>query len=183
MNPLSPFTYYRRHKVATLLLLTLISLMTLGVCVMVRLPDTIVETAYNAERYAIHVSLVSAADSSLEPEIVSQIRTHPDVAHVWQEKSLQALLTISISEYRLFGVSEADAPVLMEACDLRLKEGRLPQAHTAEVALSEEIVAVMGARIGDCCGTRQPGDQPKDQGAEEYAGRDVPGDRAAQQHP
>jgi putative ABC transport system permease protein len=149
MNPLSPFTYYRRHKVATLLLLTLISLMTLGVCVMVRLPDTLIETSYNAERYVDRVSLVSAADSSFEPEIVSQIRAHPNVAGVLQEKSLQALLTYSLGEYRLFGVSEADAPVLMEACDLRLKEGRLPQAHTAEVALSEEIVAVMSVQIGD----------------------------------
>ncbi len=149
MNPLSPFTYYRRHKVATLLLLTLISLMTLGVCVMVRLPDTMLETFYNAERYVNHVSLVSAVDSSFEPEIVSQIRAHPDVAGVLQEKSLEALITYSFGEYRLFGLSEADAPILMQACDLRLKEGRLPQAHTAEIALSEEIVAVMGVQIGD----------------------------------
>jgi len=31
MNPLSPLTYYRRHKRQTLLLVGLVSLMTLGV--------------------------------------------------------------------------------------------------------------------------------------------------------
>jgi len=41
MNPLSPFTYYRRHKQSALLLVVLISLATLGVCVMVRLLDAL----------------------------------------------------------------------------------------------------------------------------------------------
>jgi ABC-type lipoprotein release transport system permease subunit len=149
MNPLSPLTYYRRHKRQTLLLLILIALMTFGVCVMVRLPDTLVETAYNAERYMEHVSLVSATDSSLEAEITAQIRAHPDVAGVLNEKSLEALLTFSVAEYRLFGVQVADMPVLLDACELRLKDGRLPRPHSNEIALSEEIIAVMDVQIGD----------------------------------
>ena len=49
MNPLSLFTYYRRHKRRTLLMLALVSLTTLGVCVMVRLLDSVVEQATTAE--------------------------------------------------------------------------------------------------------------------------------------
>ena len=39
MNPLSPFTYYFRHKGQALLLLVLIGSLTLGVTTMVRLTD------------------------------------------------------------------------------------------------------------------------------------------------
>ena len=60
MNPLSPLTYYRRHKRQTLLLLVLISLMTLGISVMVRLPDSFLEHMYHSESYKTRVSLVSA---------------------------------------------------------------------------------------------------------------------------
>jgi len=88
MNPLSLFTYYRRHKRRTLLMLALISLTTLGVCVMVRLLDSVVEHAYTAEGYLSQLSLVTAIGSSLEPEVVSQIRAHPDVALAIPEKSL-----------------------------------------------------------------------------------------------
>jgi hypothetical protein len=46
MNPLSPFTYYRRHKSQTLLLVGLIILMTLGIYVMVGVLDSVLDTAY-----------------------------------------------------------------------------------------------------------------------------------------
>lgn len=88
MNPLSPLTYYRRHKRSTLLLLVLVSLMTLGVSVMVRLPDSFLGHMYYSESYATRVSLVSAIGPTLDPGIVSQIRSHPDVAQVMQEKGL-----------------------------------------------------------------------------------------------
>ena len=85
MNPLSPFTYYRRHKRSTLLLMSLIGLTTLGVCVMIRLIDSYTEVQYNSQRYLSQVGLVSAVGSTLDPGVVSQIRAHPDVARVIQE--------------------------------------------------------------------------------------------------
>ena len=87
MNPLSPLTYYLRHKRQTFLLMGLVSLMTLGVCVMVRLLDSIPENYQIAGNYLTRVSLVSAAGQALDPGVVAQIRAHPGVAQVVQEKA------------------------------------------------------------------------------------------------
>ena len=43
MNPLSALTYYRRHKRRALLLLSLITLTTLGIGVMVGALDSVME--------------------------------------------------------------------------------------------------------------------------------------------
>jgi putative ABC transport system permease protein len=149
MNPLSPVTYYRRHVKSALLFLAFISLMTLGVGVMVRMVDSIWEELYNAQRYVTRLSLVSAASSTLEAGAVAQIRAHPDVAQVIQEKSLDMGIPQLVNSFHLFGVSEADTQALMDVCDLRLREGRLPRTRTNEMALSEEIALAMGIQIGD----------------------------------
>ena len=148
MNPLSPLTYYRRHKRQTLLLVGLVSLMTLGVFAMVRLLDSVPENYQIAGNYLTRVSLVSASGPSLDPGVGAQIRTHAGVAHVIQEKGLDISLPPIVSEHHLFGVSETDMQVLMDVCDLRLKEGRLPMPRTNEMALSEEMVSAMGIQIG-----------------------------------
>jgi hypothetical protein len=122
MSPLSPFTYYLRHKRQTLLLVGLVSLMTLGVCVMVRLLGSLPENYQTAGNYLAHVSLVSAQDPALDSGVVAQIRAHPGVAGVIQEKGLNISLPPIISEHHLFGVSETDMQALMDACDLRLVE-------------------------------------------------------------
>ncbi len=149
MNPLSPFTYYRRHLKSTLLLLTLIALITFGVCVMVRLLDSVPENWHNAGLYLTRVSLVSAAGPSLDPSVVAQIRAHPDVAQVIQEKGLPMELPPLAGEYHLFGLTKADMQMFIDTCDLRLKEGRLPKPHTNEMLLSEAVANAIGIGIGD----------------------------------
>ncbi len=149
MNPLSPFTYYRRHKRITLLLMSLIGLMTFGICVMVRLPDSFLEHMYYSESYVSRVSLVTAIDPILDPGIASQIRSHPDVAQVMLEKGLFTYLPPISGEHHLFGVAETDVQALLDACDLHLKEGRLPKAHTNELALSETVARAIKVSVGD----------------------------------
>jgi hypothetical protein len=51
--------------------------------------------------------------------------------------------------FRLFGVPEADLLVVMEACGLRLKEGRLLRARTNEVMLSETLADALELQVGD----------------------------------
>ncbi|HUT19264.1 MAG TPA: FtsX-like permease family protein, partial [Anaerolineae bacterium] len=149
MNPLSPFTYCRRQKKSTLALLALIVLMTLGLSVMVRLPDSFVEHMYFSESYMTRVSLVSAIGPALDPGLVSQIRSHPDVARVMQELGLFMTWPPISGSSHLFGVTESDMPALLDVCDLRLKEGRLPQPRTNELVLSETMANGAKVRIGD----------------------------------
>jgi hypothetical protein len=149
VNPLSPFAYHRRHKQQTLLLACLTSLMTLGICVAVRVLDSIPESYQTAGNYLTHVSLVSAQGPTLDPGVVAQIRTHPGVARVIQEKGLDISLPPIISEHHFFGVSDMDRQSLMDTCGLRLKEGRLPRPRTNELAVSEEMANAMGIQIGN----------------------------------
>jgi ABC-type lipoprotein release transport system permease subunit len=155
MNPLSPLTYYRRHKRQTLLLMGLITLVTLGICVMVGVLDSTLDTAYTTANYLTRFSKVyPATGRSLEPAVVSQIRTHPDVERVIQENGLRISWPSPFGggSFNLFGVAEANVAFLMDACDVRLKEGRLLQARTNEVVLPEGIARALGLRLGDRIG-------------------------------
>ena len=85
MNPLSPLTYYLRHKWSALLLLSLITLTTLGLYVMIAVLDSI--TLMNAETsYLRYISqIIPNVEPSFEPGIISQIQNNPDVARVIPE--------------------------------------------------------------------------------------------------
>jgi len=155
MNPLSPLTYYRRHKRQTLLLMGLITLVTLGIYVMAGALDSVLDTAYATANYLTRFSKVHpVAGRSLEPAVVSQIRTHPDVERVILENGLRISWPSLFGggSFNVLGVAEADVGFLMDACDVRLKEGRLLEARTNEVVLPEEIARALGLRLGDRIG-------------------------------
>ena len=162
-NPLSPFTYYLRHKGQALLLLVLIGSLTLGVTIMVRLTDVV----FDSFRYSFHyLTRMSRLMPSAAPDIgwesrssavgtpdsglVAQIQAHPDVAAVLPENGLYVGVPMGmVVPTPVLGVSETDLPVVMEACDLRLKTGRLISPRTSEIVLSEEIVQALDLTIGD----------------------------------
>ncbi len=158
MNPLSAWTYYRRHKRQTLLLVSLVTLVTLGISIMAGMLHPILEHVSIVTLGPLsHVGLVyPAAGISLEPTVVSQIRAHSDVAEVIPENGLglgimvPALAASTLS--RVLGLSEADVPILLDVCGLHLKEGRLIQPRTNEILLSEEIANALGLRVGDSIG-------------------------------
>jgi ABC-type antimicrobial peptide transport system permease subunit len=149
MNPLSPFAYCRRHKWSTLALLALIVLMTLGLSVMVRLPDSFVEHMYFSESYMTRVSLVTAIGPALDSGLVSQIRSHADVLQVVQERGLFLTWPPISGSSHLFAVPQSGMPALLAACDLRLEEGRLPRPRTNELVLSETMAKGARVWIGD----------------------------------
>jgi len=158
MNPLSPFTYRRRHTRQTLLLVGLVTLVTLGIYLMVGMLYPVLE--HNAAVVLgplSHFSLVYAVRGSpLEPTVVSQIRAHPDVARVIPENGLglfiQVPSLVATGAFRLLGLSETDMQALLDVCDLRLREGRLLRPRTNEILLSEEIASALGLHIGDQIG-------------------------------
>jgi ABC-type lipoprotein release transport system permease subunit len=152
VNPLSPFTYYRRHKVQALLLLVLIGSLTLGVFVLVGVMTSAVEGIYHTA-YLSRVSRILAGEA-LPPGTVAQLRAHPDVAAVLPENGLTINLPLwSGGSLRpVLGATGDDLELVMETCNLRLKEGRLIEPRAAEIILSEEIVRVLGLQIGDVIG-------------------------------
>ncbi len=150
MNPLSPFTYYLRHKRRASLLLVLITLATIGLYVMVSVLDSIPMRGH--VNYLTKVSRVyPAVGNSFEPGVVAQIQVHPDVERIIWDNGLPMSppTLIGTDSFRLMGVTQEDARFLMAHFGVRLKEGRMFEARTNEIVLSEEVVRALGLQIGD----------------------------------
>jgi ABC-type lipoprotein release transport system permease subunit len=150
MNPLSPITYFRRHKRKALLLASLITMATVGLYILVAVLDTLPMRAQYS--YLARVSRIyPTAGRSLDPAVLSRLRIHPDVAHVVPNYGLDIWQPILIGsdQVRLSGVFESDAQVLMDSFDLRLKEGRWFKPRTNEIVLVKEAVQALGLQLGD----------------------------------
>ena len=148
MNPLSPFTYYRRHKRNALLQVALISLATAGLFILVAVLDTIPLRANVS--YLTKLSRVTPIGGTLDPAVVSQIQTHPDVARAIPDNGLRITLPtlLGTDSQRLLGVSPQDAQTVMQLCGVRIKKGRLFEPRTNEIVLSEEIARALNLELG-----------------------------------
>jgi ABC-type lipoprotein release transport system permease subunit len=150
MDPLSPLTYYRRHKGGALLMITIICLATAGLFIMVSVLDSIPMRGYTS--YLTRVSRVyPAVGDSLDAGVGSQLEAHPNVARIIPDNGLQLAppTLIGLDNLRLMGVSRDDAQYLMAHFGVRLKEGRLFEPRTNEIMLSEEVVRALALRLGD----------------------------------
>jgi len=130
--------------------MALVCLATIGLYLMVSVLDSIPMRAQFS--YLTKVSRVyPAAGSSLDPGVLAQIETHPDVAHVILNNGvwISPPTLIGTDSLRLTGVSQEDAQYLMIHCGVRLKEGRMFKPRTSEIVLSEEVVRALGLGIGD----------------------------------
>jgi ABC-type lipoprotein release transport system permease subunit len=148
MNPLSPITYYHRHKRSALLQIALISLATVGLFILVGVLDTIPLRANVS--YLTKFSHVMPTGGALDPAVVSQIQTHPDVARAIPDNGLGITLPtlLGTDSQRLLGISPEDAQFLMQHCGVRFKEGRLFEPRSNEFVISEEIARALDLEIG-----------------------------------
>lgn len=150
MNPLSPLTYYRRHKRSTLLLVALIAFSTIGIFLMVAVLDSIplrVQTSYLTQVSRVYPQ----TGDSLEAGIISQIQNHPDVAQVIPSNSLNINfpVMIGVESLRILGVSPSDAGDLTHHAGLRVKEGRLFEPRTNEIVLTAAVARALNLQVGD----------------------------------
>ncbi len=152
MNPLSPFTYYRRHKLRALMLTALLALAVMGLyLVFDLLQETYITPLYTVNRYLSKFSLVQPdGGTTLDPTVVAQIRAHPDVAQVLPQNNLEIALPTGVDTFfRLIGLQEADVPTVLAQCGVTLVEGQLPRPRTNGLALSRELATALGLKIGD----------------------------------
>jgi ABC-type lipoprotein release transport system permease subunit len=150
MNPLSPLTYYRRHRRSALLLMALITLATMVLFTIVGVLDSL--TLQLDFGYLSRISRVRPDTGyALEPGVIPQIQAHPDMERIVPDNGLAiAVPTLGgIGSMYLMGVSQDDVQYLMEHCGVRLKEGRLLEPRTNEFMLSEEIARALELEIGD----------------------------------
>ena len=148
MRPLSPLTYYLRHKRSALLQVALISLAAAGLFILVGVLDAIPMRANVS--YIAKLSRVSPTGGALDPTVVSQVQTHPDVARTIPDNGLRISLPslLGTDSQRLLGVSPENAQYLMQHCGLRLKEGRMFEPRSNEFVLSEEVARALDLELG-----------------------------------
>ena len=150
MNPLSPMTYYRRHKKNALLLVALITLATVVLYAIVGVLDSLIMQLDFS--YLSRISRVRPdTGQALELGVVPQIQVHPDVARVvWDNGLTIAVPTLGgIDAMHLMGVPQNDVQYSMERCGVRLKEGSLLEPRANEFMLSEETARALDLELGD----------------------------------
>jgi ABC-type lipoprotein release transport system permease subunit len=154
MNPLSPFTYYRRHKRRALMLAGLVALAVAGLYLLIGLIwESYIAPDYTMSQYLSRFSLVQPdLGTTLDPAISAQIRAHPDVAQVLPQNNVQiAVPNVGglVFYFRLLGLQEVDVATVLAHSGVTLIEGQLPQPRTNGVALSQEIATGLSLEIGD----------------------------------
>jgi putative ABC transport system permease protein len=154
MNPLSPFTYYRRHKGWAVMLTALLALAVASVYLVIGLlQETFVTPVYTINGYLSKFSLVEPEPmETSEPALLERISADPDVASVLPEKSLEIIvpgLGGNSFPFRLIGLREADTAGVIDRSGITLTAGSLPRPGANEVALSREIATALGLEIGD----------------------------------
>ncbi len=148
MNPLSPLTYYLRHKRSALLQIALVSLATVGLFILVGVLDAIPLRANVS--YLTKLSRAIPTGGVLDPAVVSQVQTNPDVARAIPDNGLRISLSslLGTDSQHLLGVSPEDAQYLMQHCGVRFKEGRMFEPRSNEFVLSEEVARALDLQIG-----------------------------------
>jgi ABC-type antimicrobial peptide transport system permease subunit len=148
VNPLSPLTYYLRHKRSAIIQIALISLATVGIFVLVAVLDAVPQRAN--VHYLTKLSRVLPSGDTLNPAIVAQLHGYPDITNVIPDNGLVINLPtlIGTDSQRLMGVTQQDAEILMQHCGVRLKEGRMFEPHSNEFVISEEIARALDLRLG-----------------------------------
>jgi len=117
MNPLSPWTFYRRHKRYTALLMGLIGLVTCGLYLMAALTWAVfVEPTRSNRMFLSKFGIVMPRGGGEHAaEVVAQVRAHPAVAQVvpmifGQGISLPEAIGGGTNWFNLFGLREQDIP-------------------------------------------------------------------------
>jgi len=157
VRPLSPWTFYWRHKRRGLMLTGTIALMILGVAFPAFVLAPMIDGNKLRHEYLRHIArLAPPYGEVLDPGVIAQVRMHPDVAHVVPTIQLGLLIDIppfNRNHAALFGVSQEDLPLLLDLYGVTVEEGRLPQPRTNEIVVSRGIAVNRSLGVGDVVGS------------------------------
>ena len=156
VKPLSSISFSLRHRRRSVLLILSTTLLVLSVTLPVFLLSSITGAIKPYFQYLQNVSVIHASTNyDLDPGIISQIKSHPTVAHAFSSIPLSVRIALPLgsgTDVYVFGVSETDLPILLDSFGLHLQEGRLPQKGSNEIVLSSTIAVNRDFRVGDMIG-------------------------------
>jgi hypothetical protein len=106
--------------------------------------------------YLQHVSEVApVANAQLNAGVVSQVKSHPATARTIVAVPLGIQMVVppgGETTIRLYGVPEADLPILLDAFGVQVREGHLPRPRSNEIVLSAAVATNRGLQVGDVVG-------------------------------
>jgi ABC-type antimicrobial peptide transport system permease subunit len=156
VNPLSVWTFYRRHKRRAFLLLGVSILVTAGVYLMAALTwGVYMEPGRSNYMFLSKFSVVIPEfyDNGPDPAVLAQIRTNSDVARVVPTSAIWITVPGPMAGggagFYLWGLMEEDMPYILERCGATLKAGQLPGPRTNGLLLSEKVAASLDLQVGD----------------------------------
>jgi ABC-type lipoprotein release transport system permease subunit len=155
MNPLSTWTYYRRHKRHAILLLSLSIVVTIGLYSMVALVwGVFVEPPRLAYMALSEFSVVTpqSDESGPDPAVLAQLQANPDVANVIPATAIRIQLPGMLGasfQFDLLGLSKEHVPYILDRFGAILKDGHLPEPGTNELLLSQDVAAMLGVKVGE----------------------------------
>jgi ABC-type lipoprotein release transport system permease subunit len=173
MNPLSSWTFYRRHKGRGALLMSLIILVTAGLYLMGALVWGIyVEPGRQAYMALSRFSMVTLASGENDPGsgVVTQLQAHPDITKVIPTRvihiQLPGMMPGENFQFDLLGLMKEDLPyIILERLGATLREGHLPGPGTNGLVLSKDVATMLDLKVGDGYGALS---------SEIYANMDAP---------
>lgn len=156
MNPLSTWTFYRRHKRRAALLLGLIGMVTAGLYLAVALLWAItIEPMRSNRMYLSKFSTVWLGRGG-EPDatVAAQIRANPDVERAIPATHGPGVVLPEVmggggNYWNFFALREEDVADFLARCGATLKEGRLLQPRTNGIMLSQKVAANLDLQVGD----------------------------------
>jgi ABC-type antimicrobial peptide transport system permease subunit len=155
-KPLSATTFSLRHRRRGAWMILGTALMVLSVTFPVFLLSAMVSAMKPYYQYLQDISVVRpSSHSELDPGIVGQIKSHPAVANTFPIIPLSIRMVLppgGATDVPVFGVSETEYPVLLEAFGVSLGEGCMPQTGSNEIVLSSAIAVNRDLHIGDLIG-------------------------------
>jgi ABC-type antimicrobial peptide transport system permease subunit len=163
-RPLSSLTFTLRHRRRGALMILSTALMVLVTAFPVFFLSAILSASKPESDYLQQVSeIYLLGRSETDPGIVGQIRSHPAVAYTVPAfaMGMQMILPpIAGTEAEVYGVSEADLPILLELYGLQVQQGRMPRPRSNEILISAAVAANRGLRVGDVIGGETDDDAP-----------------------
>jgi hypothetical protein len=155
--PLSPATFYRRHKRQAAVLIGAMALMIMGMDLFVFIAGMFDSARQPMLNHLKHMSVVLPGDAAITSEDREAIGSYPAVERVvtaYKFSPLGIAIPPVAPNYpgEAFAVSADDLGYVVEALGLELLEGRLPRAGSNEIVIPYAFARNRNLHAGDAVG-------------------------------
>lgn len=155
MNPLSVFTYYYRNLVKLTPMFLVLALAVFGISLTGVLTGSISASAVSKVEVYRGAAMISpnAAEgyTGVDANIRGDLTRNPNIAATYPTIRFATYMPTLAGQTsaHIYAVNQEAFPILMQAFDLKLVQGRLPRTGTNQIALHKSLMGARGFRLGE----------------------------------